>query len=266
MAKQEVKNEIAVKTMAPPPAVYEPDNSKSIIDTADILIPRLLIVQNGSRAFSEGRAMPGDLYNSLTGSVVADVKTDLPFIPIHMIKFWRRFEFVDGNKKWRGTVPFVEGVELPREEMITGQDNKVTRWQNFKTLEVFGFTVEDAGDPTSLPSVISFSSTQYENGRKFSTHFGRIQMANKTANTKIPPYAYKLLLTRQKTTKDSKTWYKLDVINLFENGKPAQTPPEFLSKLQHWTEFVSSSSVKVDNNNNEDTASNGAEIVIPEGF
>ena len=92
MAKQEQVKEVVTKKTTPPPAVYQ--ERKSVVDSSDIVVPRLLLAQGISAAVAEGNAKMGDIRNSLTGVVLGGPNQPVTFIPITLKKYWKRFEKV----------------------------------------------------------------------------------------------------------------------------------------------------------------------------
>lgn len=241
MSKQQAKNELVNKhKTTPPPAVYQ--ERASIVDSADIMVPRILLAQGLSQSVTAGKAKMGDFTNSMTGVVLGNENEPITFIPITMKKYWKKFEIVGKKRQFRGTELFTAATRSwPREEMKPSQANPAVeaKWENDLTIDVIGFTEDDVQDPIALPVAVSFTRTSYKTGQKFATHFASLDAAE---GGQIPYHSYMMLLSCAKKQNDSGTFYTFDVNNKFEGKKVAKTPEKYLAKIDRWSKILNDNS------------------------
>ena len=235
MAKQEVKNEVATKPIPPPPAIYQ--DMPSVVDSSDIIVPKILLAQGLSVSVADGKAKMGDFTNSLTGAVVGGPASPVVFMPITLKKYWKKFEILGNKKQYRGTEPFT-AMNRNRElkETIDGKP-----YEFDLVIDVFGFTEDDVQDPIALPSAVSFTRTSYKAGQKMNTHFASLD----GAIPKIPYHAYKMQLTCKKTQNDKGIFYVFDIAPYLENNKMAKTPEAYYPKIERWSKILSDASKNV---------------------
>lgn len=256
MAKQEVKNEMVKKMAPPPPAVYEHKNS--VIHSEDIVVPKLLLAQGLSVSVSEGKAKMGDITNSLTGVVIGGPNQDVPFIPITIKKYWKRFENVNGKNQYRGVEPFTQAnAGRPLKEELPSQLNPAvkTQWEFNLTIDVFGFTVDDAQDPIALPTAISFTRTSYKAGQQVNTLLASVEAA------KMPYYTYLMSVSCSKKQNDKGIFYTFDVKPKMDGAKMAKTPTEYYAKIEQWSKILNDNSRNVVIDDSDENAS--AEAAVP---
>ena len=248
MAKQETQ--MTTKTQAPPPVLYQA--GPSVVDSSDLIVPKLLLAQGLSKAVAEGEAKMGDIRNSLSGVVIGGPNKPVPFIPITIKKYWKKFEVVNDKKQYRGTEPFTQAnASREREDVVI--EGKTYAYD--LVIDAFGFTEEDVQDPIALPTAISFTRTSYKAGQKMNTHFASLD----GAQPRIPYFTYMMQITCTKTSNDKGIFYQFDVKPMLDGTKPKKTPTEYFPKIDRWSKLLNDSTrnVVVDNAD-EETASNGA--------
>lgn len=256
MAKQETTKEVVVKTQAPPPVAYQ--DSPSVVDSSDIIVPRLLLAQGLSVAVADGKAKMGDITNSLTGVVIGGEKKPVEFIPITLKKYWRITEKVGNKKQYRGTEPFTTiNANRALTEMLPSRanPNTMSEYEFNMVIDVFGFTEDDVQDPIAMPTAISFSRTSYKAGQQVNTHFATLD----GAEVKLPYYSYILQLSCDKKQNDQGIFFVYAVKPAIENGKYKKTPPAYYPKIQRWSKILADKSrnVVIDDVGENDVSSSG---------
>ena len=164
---------------------------------ADVVIPKILVMQGLSKQVTEGHAKFGDLVDSLSSQVVGNaVNAPLEFIPFLMEKQWVVFTKMNGIWKFNKFEPVtVANENKPWEEIINGVEYKNEKCFNFYSIL--------PSDP-SMPYVISFKATSQKTGRELAT---QMYVKNKAAG-KVPP-AFVMNLKGDKVTNDKGTYVVL---------------------------------------------------------
>jgi hypothetical protein len=136
------------------------------IDSSDILIPKILLMQPSSEMVGDGEATIGDYRNSVTKEKVGSINEPFSFVPFHYIKYWSVVVKGEGNE-------FVR-----KEEWLPGDENKPWEFEEdgrilkrVKRLDFFGFDLKKLVSGDELPSILSFQSTGYREGTKILTQF-----------------------------------------------------------------------------------------------
>lgn len=137
------------------------------LDSSDMLIPRISLMQGLSEAVAEGNATIGDIINSLTGVKLGDKNNAVEFIPLTVYKTWVRRKLVGAKYEYDSTLPFTAAnANLPWEEEVGG-----TKYRNDKTLNVYVLLAKDIAEGRPFPAVVSFSRTSSRAGKAIATHF-----------------------------------------------------------------------------------------------
>ncbi len=259
MAKQEQTKEIVTKKATPPPAVYQ--ERKSVVDSSDIVVPRLLLAQGISAAVAEGNAKMGDIRNSLTGVVLGGPTQAVTFIPITLKKYWKRFEKVNGKNQYRGVEPYTaQNANRPLQEEMASQMNpqQKSMWEFDLTIDVYGFTEEDAQDPVALPTAISFSRTSYKAGQQVNTLLASVEAVE------MPYYTYMMSVSCAKKQNDKGIFYTFSVQPKMENNKMKTTPKEYFAKIKRWSKILTDKTRNITVDESEEDASTGASASVDE--
>lgn len=229
MAKQESKS-VAIKNPTPPPSLWARQSKESAVDTADLVIPRLLLNQLTSKAVGAGKAKIGEIMNSLTGNIVAAPDKELIYIPLTLKKYWKKFEVVNGTKKYRGTEPYTsKNADRELKETIG-----TVGWEYDLVIDCFGFTEDDVKNPASLPSVLSFTRTSYNAGKKISTHMKMLEMAN------LEYFAKLISISVNKQQNDKGIFYTFDI-----QTKGEDTPEAYAHQILKWNKVLNDATAKI---------------------
>ena len=134
------------------------------IDSSDILIPKILLMQPSSVFVNDGDATLGDFRNSVTKEKLGSINESFSFVPFHFTKSW---DIVGDGGKFVRKEEFKPGDEnLPWE-----LDSEGVRMKRIKRLDFFGFPLKKLEQGDQLPMILSFRSTSYREGTKILTQF-----------------------------------------------------------------------------------------------
>lgn len=200
----------AVAVIAGQPRGYEAE------DANDLLMPRIELLQSMSEAVQEGKGKAGSIVNQIS-------KSDLPsdvFIPIAMqrkyIKWIARSE--GGGVEYQTNDPKDPRVITDTKWGPHGEKPSCTSYLNFLVLM----------EGTRLPLILSFSMTNYQEGRKLYT-------MGKMTGQDMWLRKYKL---GTKTKKNNQgTWFVFDVSEVGDTEKKDADAAEQLYNAFAKTEF-----------------------------
>ncbi len=161
------------------------------ISNADILIPRILLMQGQSDAVGTGKAALGDIARSTTMQVLAKKGEAVDFIPLMSFKTWVESEKVGDKFEYRREYPGTpqnEGQDLE----FTAKDSKTGRadvaWRRDRAINLYVLLTTDllradrareamekgqmpGADDAVVPCLLSFRRTSYRAGRQMLTFF-----------------------------------------------------------------------------------------------
>lgn len=160
--------------------------------SADIVIPKVQLMQGMSQAVTAGRNKLGDMVDSVSGELLGNVEKPLVCVPFHLEKF-----FI--VQKHNGKKFLYERIEK-----ITPQ-NEASPWDfqengaKMKRVYTRRFYVLVEGNV--LPYTIDFASTSAKAGKELVT-----EMFVKNAMLKLPPAATKIAIGVKVETNDDGTY------------------------------------------------------------
>lgn len=138
-----------------------------VVESKDLMLPRLMLQQAVSDMVKERLAKDGDYFNTLTNEIQS-VDGKIKVLPFYVRQYFR-IEKYNGRKfEFDSIVPY-DGKPRPFEEMI-GAD----KFKNLHVYEYFCLT-EEGGLPVSL----GFKSTSHKTGKRL---FNMMYIANKQLN------------------------------------------------------------------------------------
>ena len=219
-------------------------------DAADVLIPKLLLMQGQSEFVSEGKAKAGDIVRSTTGEILGGTAKGVEIIPFLTFKTWILSENTGSKFEYRGVAAYTaDNCNDPLEWKDSGRVWRRDRCLNFYVLLPADVQREidalnnlnktgEFPDPKDalVPCVLSFRRTSYGAGRVLSDHFVR------AASFGRPPCVSKFTLNSKIEKNDQGTYY----INTVEAaGMSTETQIQTCKK---WYDIISANknSVKVD--------------------
>lgn len=225
-------------------AVALPDDLKGSwgsenIDSADIVIPRLLLMQGMSEHVSAGKAKLGDIIKSTTVEVLGGKDKPVKIIPLISTKTWTISEKVGNKFEFRS----IEPVSLNNSSLPLEWQQGNTTWRRDKCLDFFVLLSDDvakerkaldklkAGDipdvaDALLPCHLSFRRTSYNSGKTLATHFSVAGRFN------LPPASTIFNLTSEVTKNDQGTFA------IFEIKSAGKTSIDDLMVAKKWYDIL----------------------------
>lgn len=195
----------------------------------DLLIPRVLLMQDISDLVKKEKAKAGFLVHGITGEVLAERGDLLEIIPVTTFREWQVMGQDEKKpERWnflRREVMTKENENLPTEDQERGQA--------IKRVKALNFFVLLASKIDEMPFLVSFKKTSLYAGKKLSTHF---QMS---AMRKQAPAGHVFRLTSVPRSWDSYSFYALEV----ETGRTA-TEHE-LDVARMWYGILSKQQAKI---------------------
>lgn len=232
-------------------AVAVPENLKGSwgsegVDSSDILIPRLLLMQPISERVGEGVAQAGDIIKSTTGEVLAPKGKTMEFIPIKTFKTWNIKKLVNGKYEFADVVPFTAANANADLEWIEGafqyrRDRSINFYvlipSEIKREEDAFAKMAKGGIPDTndclIPALLSFTRTSMPAGKVLATHFKMAQHFD------CSPAVATFSLTSTFTKNDKGNYY------VFEAVKNRDTSMEELAVCKRWWETLQKATVKI---------------------
>lgn len=146
---------------------------------ANLLIPRILTVQNTSKMLVKWKAAPGDFRESLEGKCLAKVTEPLEFIPFYLTDSW----FHSKKEKDRWVFDKVEPRKNENYEYIEKNEAGVEVAKHEKVINAFVLLPSELKEkgPAALPYLLSFRGAQTfkEGGQKLATLAYQLKRAGK---------------------------------------------------------------------------------------
>lgn len=207
------------------------------IDSSDILIPKILLMQPTSVFVTDGEAVLGDFRNSVTKEKIGTVNEPFEFIPFHFTKTWDIVSVDDTSKYIRKEEFKIGGENLPWEFVEEGKNLK-----RIKRLDFFGFTPKALERGDILPNILSFRSTGYREGTKILTQF-KLNISKKKL-----PWSNIWTIKGEKKKNENNQSYCVPKIDI-----AGDTPEETLKVCLDWYKNIKSmaSRIKVDDSDVE---------------
>lgn len=186
------------------------------VDSRDIIIPRLLLLQSNSSLVAEGKGEAGDIIDTTSyvvrGSGHIKRKKDIEIIPFKIFNSIL-VERVEGeDKKYVSNNPILPGDQIPDYE-VPQADGSVIRSGMCHNL--FALDVETLDDPSSLPYIITFKGGSRMAGKKLGDYFNgclRAMSAGFKDHRAIPAgHVFKLGAVSTKNN-DGRPYYALEAL------------------------------------------------------
>lgn len=215
-----MKQEIVKKEEAQAPALASGDwGVGTEVDTADLLIPKILLIQKMSKMVDQG-ATAGEFRDSLDQTLLG--KGEVEVIIFSTFSTLQIHE----NKQWVSTEPYTPAnALLPWAEDIDGKKVERVRCYNFYCLTASG--------NSSLPYCFSLSKTSAKTAKRLLTVFAKMQAGGKVSASKV----FKLKAIKSENDKGS--WFAVD----FEVGR--DTTQAELERAHTWFNSIKKGGAKV---------------------
>lgn len=238
--QEELKAPLETRSTREVGAVAKDEWDMDAVNSLDIAIPKLLIMQAPSKLVAQEKAQMGDIVNSVSGEILGTCREKdfkpVKFIPFKEEKTWTIFELVGSKPEFRGSEPLTPMTNnLEREFTKDGKN-----FRRYRTLNYFVLLIDELDDSdVCLPYVLSFRSTGYKTGKALSNHFLQCKAALQKGKV-VPPPTTIFELSGTKTSNDKGTFYVPEVKNIGE------TPKEYIQIAYQWLQTLKTSSFKVD--------------------
>lgn len=240
MAKKQ-KQEVVEKEEAGLPAEMSGTWGGEGLDSGDIIVPRILLMQPMSELVTGGDAKIGEFRDSMDKSrVLGNEKTPLEVIIFGSFKTW--VEFIDGefDKIYNCTR---ENADLPLEQ--TTETGLVTRDRviNYQCL-----LPGDVEKGEAFPYVLSCRRTSYKAGKQIATIVKKLAMFKKPSAAKV------IQVMSVKTKNDKGTFFVLEACS----GRDA-TAKEMKAAWE-WHQVLARSQFKVHDDVEDDNPVDAPEV------
>lgn len=209
------------------------------ISSNDVVVPKLLLMQNTSESVGDGKVQMGDIVNSENLEVLGNDKSPVEVIPLRLYKTWRVYDTNINPPKFVAQYPVTpknEKQDWEGVESINGENIPVRRDLCFNFFVLLSRDVE-SGD--GFPHVISFKRTSMQAGRQLATH-----LFKKHALGKLP-FIETVKIAVKKDKKDKNTYAVLQI----EKGNPTTEAGLVCSK--EWIGVLDNLMQKVDEQGEE---------------
>ena len=197
------------------------------IDSSDILIPKILLMQPVSPFVNDGLAMLGDFRNSVTKEKLGSITEPFSFVPFHYAKCW---DIVAEGGEYVRREEFRPGDEsLPWE---FDEDGK--RLKRIKRLDFFGFHMQKLSEGHEMPMILPFRSTGYREGTKILTQF---QM---NISKRKLPWSDVWVIRGEKKKNDDNQTYCVPIVDI-----AVQADEATLKLCMDWYKNIKSMTIRV---------------------
>lgn len=206
------------------------------MSSQDLIIPKLLMMQPGSKMVVDGKATFGEFRNSVTGAKMGDLKNPVTVIPFAMEKTWiiSTKTAKGGQYEYETTMRVTaQNEEMKWEEMVDGVMVKREKIHSFYCL---------TPDNLRTPIILSIRGTSARTAKKIAT-----QMYVDNAEAGLAPAATMMKITGSKSSNDKGTFVVLDT-------EPAgKTPAKAFAKAFDWYKIIKQGLTKVDDSDINNT-------------
>lgn len=231
---------------------------------SDVVIPKLLLMQQMSELVQEKKAQSGEMVRSIGGTKLGDEKKPVDIIPLTFQNLWMLQEDAMGKGKYefRGYEPRTAANENAEWDfMVNG-----TKWKRTKVMNLFALLpadidaqmeemkkFEETGeidlDRTLLPVVIPFRNTSFKAGREIATLFVKADSVARRVGKPVPVYGQMIRLGCYLEKNDKGSFY------VYKTEPAGKTSPEHKEVAATWYATLMSRSFAVDESDaKEDSA------------
>lgn len=202
------------------------------VSSRDMLIPRLMLMQNTSEYVGDDKAKMGDVVNSQTLEVLGDTSKPVEVIPLRVYKTWKVYDL-------RGSVP-----KKLREEPMTADNEKKDAMgtimegevptKHYYCINAMVLVASDIAKGEAFPTVVTFKSTSLMAGKQLVSFIVRQAAFRKN------PFDNVVTLGVTKQKKESNTYA------VFNAVKGRETTPAEREEAIRWISDLKNMVVKVD--------------------
>lgn len=227
-------NQEIQSTEAPKPPMVPPTAAELLaeagVSAADLVIPKLLLMQGTSEYVGDESAEVGDIVNSQTHEVLGGIGKPVEFVPLKLYKTWRIYDMSSKQPKFLREEPVTAANADQEWEGLEGK-TPVRRDQNFNFFILLKSEL-DAGE--AFPCVVSFKRTSMNAGKQLATQLFKLAALGKL------PYSQTVKLGVRKDKKETNTY----AVYEFQKGNPCTEVEK--TEAQRWLKTLSSVKYTVD--------------------
>lgn len=268
-----MKNEMQTTNTSLPATSAPPQVSKIL--AADVVVPRLLLMQGTSDFVKDRKATLGDMVRSTTAEKLGDPDKMIQIIPLAeptptwIIEFrqvgaqrWS-FKGIEPRTALNDGLPWKFEADKDGKPLAAGQPSNF-EWRRVKCLTLYALLPADIdafraeeekaarGEMPDIskaltPIVISFRSTSFKAGKEVITFFTDV------AQFRMPAWKFSIGLGCYLDKNDQGTYYVFKV-----DRKSTPVAKENLDKVEYWANIVASTTLRVDEAGDEDDAQPGS--------
>lgn len=154
------------------------------VESGDIRIPKLLLMQGISGLVAEEKASAGDIVNSVTGEVLGSSKKPVAIVPIYMWKDFTIMEEIEGKFEFKERVPYTPETAHWRDfENRDYEEGGVRMRRDFgmNFLVMLADDLQEDKIEGALPYALTFKRTSLNAGKDLATYFTKAAMKKKPA-------------------------------------------------------------------------------------
>jgi hypothetical protein len=188
------------------------------VETKDLLIPKILLMQGQSDKVLDGTCKAGDIIKSTTGEVYGSARERdakaLRFIPVYMYKTWVKQEVLGkGKMQYIETYPVTPLNTDQKWEQVVQEDGLTRTFKLTKNINFYIILEQDFGNALAVPHVLTFRSTSARAADIIESWFAECNVAQKARqpkNTKgelMLPFARIFELAGKLESNDDNSWY-----------------------------------------------------------
>jgi hypothetical protein len=232
--KNETK-EIVAKENTPTALISMSEQIKELgISAQDLVIPKILLMQNTSEMVGDGKAKLGDVINSQTLEILGSVDKPISFIPLKLYKTWRVYDMSQGQPSFlRQDAVSATNEKLPWEDVEEVEGKQVPIRRDL-CMNFFVLLMSEVEEGTAFPCVVSFKRTSMQAGRQLATHLFKMACLNRL------PYSQTQVLKVTRQKQDTNTYA------VFEIGKGAELSLAHKEVAATWVANLAQIAYKVD--------------------
>lgn len=171
------------------------------ISSEDLVIPRLMLMQNTSEYVGDDKAELGDIVDSQSIDVIGGINKPVEIVPLKMYKTWRVYDMSSKQPKFKRQEPVTAAnAELKWEFIEDGVPHRRVFHMNF-----FVLRKDELDQGMSFPAVISFKSTSLNAGKQLATAMFKLHHLG------LPAFSQSQMLTVKKEKKDTNTYAVFEI-------------------------------------------------------
>lgn len=200
------------------------------ISGQDILLSKLLLMQPLSIKVVDGEAAPGDLVDSVNGTILGNVKKPVEVIPICVYKTWKIMRM---NDKGKYEYDHIEPCTPQNERLEWEFEEDGHKMRRDKELNFYVLLADQAEREDAFPLVLTFRRTSMKSGQKLANHF------TKAAMNKVPPAAASVMIGVKPEKNDQGNYF----VYTIDAGK--KTSAKALTNAWNWYQRIQNGAAKI---------------------